>query len=147
VHTPIGYRCPDCIRGQQKTFETAKPMDFVWAVVVSGVIAFVGSLLVGWLGYFTLFLAPGVGVALAETVRWVTGRRRSKKLFTMVVITCVVAGLPVLIGSLLPLLLGLGAGVQGLLLLWSPLWQVYYIATLAATAYYRISGTPLRWRK
>ena len=69
-----------------------------------------------------------------------------KKLFTMVVITCVVAGLPVLIGSLLPLLLGLGAGVQGLLLLWSPLWQVYYIATLAATAYYRISGTPLRWR-
>ena len=27
VLTPTGYRCKECIRGQQKTFDTSRPLD------------------------------------------------------------------------------------------------------------------------
>ena len=29
IQTPTGYRCPECVRGQQKIFNTAKSQDFL----------------------------------------------------------------------------------------------------------------------
>lgn len=147
VHTPTGYRCKDCIRGQQKAFDTTHPMDYVWAVAISGVIAFLGSLLAGRLGILTVFITPLVGIAIGEVVRWVTGKRRSRHLFTIVAITCVVGGLPMLFSALMVVLLSLGSGIRGLVSILAPLWQVYYIAVMTGTAYYRLSGSTLRWRK
>lgn len=147
IHTPTGYRCRECVRGQQKAFDTAQPMDYVWAVVISGVMSFLGGLLAGKLGYFTVFASPLIGIGIGEVVRRATGKRRSKRLFAMVAITCVVAGLPLLFSGLAVLLLSLRAGMQGLLSLWAPMWQVYHIIVMTGTAYYRLSGSTLRWRK
>jgi hypothetical protein len=147
VHTPTGYRCKECVQKHQKVYDTAKSMDLVWAVVITGVLAFVGSLLVGVLGYFTLFVAPGIGVLIAEAVRKAVNRRRSKNLFKFVAITCVVASLPLLAWNLIGLLLGMAGGSNFLFLFWGPLWLVYYIITVTTTAYYRLSGRELRRRR
>src|SRR5512140_2507734 len=69
VLTPTGYRCKECVRGQQKIFETALWYDYVLAVVLAGGLSFAGSLLVQVLGFFTIFVAPIAGVVIAEAVR------------------------------------------------------------------------------
>jgi len=147
VHTPTGYRCKECVRSQQAVFNTAKSMDMVWAVIIAGVGSFAGSLLVSILGYFTLFLAPGVGMLIAEIIRRVINRRRSDKVFKAVAITCVVGGMPLLISNLFITLLSAGSGSSFLFSLWGPLWMVYYIITVTTTAYYRISGREIRRRR
>ncbi|MCK4961780.1 MAG: hypothetical protein KAS19_04805, partial [Anaerolineales bacterium] len=35
VHTPVGYRCRECVRGQQKELETARQLDYMIAGVIS----------------------------------------------------------------------------------------------------------------
>lgn len=147
VHTPTGYRCKECIRGQQKVFDTSQSMDYVWAVAISGVVAFLGSLLVSAIGYFSIFAAPLVGMALAGMVRFATGKRRSAALFKVVVITSVAASLPLLLWTVVTFILSLGAGAQAFFLLLKPVWMVYYVITMTGTAYYRLSGKNLRWRK
>ena len=145
VRTPTGYRCKDCIRGQQKVFDTAQPMDYVWAVAISGVLSFLGSLLVSFVGFFTLFLAPLSGIVLGEAVRVATGKRRSKALFKAVVITSVVGALPLLVVSLISALFSLRAGgIFGILGL---VWQAYYLVSLTGGAYYRLSGKTLRLKR
>jgi len=39
VSTPTGYRCRECVRGQQKVFETAEWYDYPLAVVIAGGVA------------------------------------------------------------------------------------------------------------
>lgn len=147
IHTPTGYRCRECVRSQQKAYDNTKPMDLVWAVVISGVIAFLGSLLVSVLGVFTLFLAPGVGVVIAEVVRKVINKRRSRNLYKIVAITCVAGGLPVLGIKIFSMVFGLTNGSSFWFLFWGPLWMVYYIITMTTSAYYRLSGMELLHRK
>ena len=36
VLTPTGYRCKECVRGQQKVFDTAKWFDYPLAIIVGG---------------------------------------------------------------------------------------------------------------
>jgi len=147
VHTPTGYRCKECVRSHQKKYDTAKSMDLVFAVVITGVISFLGSLFVGRLGYWTLFIAPGVGVLIAEAVRKAVRRRRSGNLFKIVAITCVIGGLPLLASNLISVLFGVAGGSNFLFLFWGPLWMVYYIITVTTTAYYRLSGKEIRRRR
>ena len=61
VLTPTGYRCQDCVRRQQKVFDTAKPLDFVWAFLIAVVISLAGSWLTRLIGFFTFLLAPAAG--------------------------------------------------------------------------------------
>ena len=147
VHTPTGYRCKQCIRQQQKVYDTSHAMDPVFAVAVAGVLSFLGSLLVSVLGYFTLFLAPLAGIVIGEAVRLVTGKRRSKTLFRMVLIATVVGGLPLLVYRFFIMLAGLGGGLGGFYSIFNVLWYVYYLVTATTTAYYRVSGQTLRFRK
>jgi len=79
--TPTGYRCKECLRGQQKVFETASWIDYPVAAAIAGVLAFLGNLLVGYVGFFTLLLAPLVGLIISEVVRSAVHKRRSKRLF------------------------------------------------------------------
>jgi hypothetical protein len=81
ILTETGYRCKDCVRGQQKIFETAQWLDYPLGIAVAGVLAFIGSILAGFLGFFTLFIAPVAGVIIAEAVRWITKKRRSRWLY------------------------------------------------------------------
>ena len=89
IRTPVGYRCPDCVREQQDKFYTATSSD----IIKGAVVAFVGGLLTGlatlltilFLGRFlffgflaAFFIGPALGGAVAEAVRRAMGKRHAR---------------------------------------------------------------------
>ena len=58
VLTDTGYRCKECVRGQQKTFETAEVIDYPIAFIVAAVLSYIGSLIAPRLSFFVIILAP-----------------------------------------------------------------------------------------
>ncbi|NMC80798.1 MAG: hypothetical protein GYA59_15660 [Chloroflexi bacterium] len=78
VLTPTGYRCKDCVRSQQKIFDTARWIDYPLAIGIAGGLSYLGSYLASFVGFFTIFLAPIAGVIIGEAIRWVVGRRRGE---------------------------------------------------------------------
>lgn len=100
--TPVGFRCPDCIREQENKYYTGGNMDYVIAAVIalplSLVAAWVFTFILGGFGFFTLliafFAAPFAAGIIAEGVRWGVGRRRSRYLRHVVVACLVLATVP-----------------------------------------------------
>lgn len=144
VLTPTGYRCVECVRSQQKVFETAQWSDYPLAIIIAGVLSFFGSYLASLFGFFTIFIAPIVGVVIAEAVRWVVRRRRSRLLFRMITAAAVVGSLPLLLISLINIFFIMGAhggaAFTGLLPL---VWRGLYTFLVASSLYYRLSGIRL----
>jgi hypothetical protein len=143
VLTPTGYRCKDCVRGQQKVYETAQAIDPYLGALVALVLTFLGSFIVPVMQFFTLLIAPIVGTIVAEAVRRAVKRRRSRLLTQLVLAGTVVGGLPLLATSLL----GLAArftltGSLALGLILPLVWQGLYIFLVAITVY-RLGGTRL----
>ncbi|KAA3642181.1 MAG: hypothetical protein DWQ07_24385 [Chloroflexi bacterium] len=142
IKTPTGYRCEDCVRGQQKKFDTAEWYDYPLGIGTALILSAIGGVFVDLLGFFFLFifiLAPIVGGIIAEVVRRVIGRRRSKLLFRLIT-------LAVLVGAFIPhtgliLIFFLGGGFQALIGL---LWPLLYAAIATSTVYYRLAGIRLR---
>ena len=139
VLTPTGYRCKECVRGQQKVFETAMWYDYLTGSVVAVVLSYLGSLLASRLGFFTIFIAPVAGVVIAEVVRFVVRRRRSVRMFQVATGAAVLGSLPLLLVIILSL--GFGGGIYGLLGL---VWQGLYTFTVPSTMYYRLRGINIR---
>ena len=135
VRTPTGYRCQECVRGQQKKFETAKTFDYIIGFIVAAFLSGLGGWLASVIGFFTILLAPAAGGVIAEVVRAATGRRRSPLLFRVIVAGVVIGAAPFV---LLPLLFLLNGG--GLRILLSVLWPLLYLSIAASTTYYRLSG-------
>lgn len=129
VRTPTGYRCRECVRGQQKTFDTAQWQDIPLALLVTIPLSFLGSLISGVLGFFVLFIAPIAGTIIAEVTRTITKRRRSQRLFLAVAIGTFLGGLPLVFRDLLFGYLSLGI-----------IWKGLYLVTATTTAYYRMKG-------
>lgn len=134
VRTPTGYRCRECVRWQQKIFETAQPLDFVMGFLVSMVLSAIAAFIAARIGFFTILLAPAAGGIIAEAVRAVTGRRRSPSLFMLVAAGVAIGGALFVVQ---PLLLALGGNVQFLL---RALWPLLYVVLATSTVYYRFSG-------
>lgn len=134
--TPTGYLCRECVRSHQKSFDTAEWYDyalgFITAAFLSGVAAFLVTL-IGGIGFFGWFLilagAPLAGAAIAESVRLVTSRRRSKNLFLTVAIAVAVGALPVMIF--------LNMNLFGIV------FQVIYLVIAVPLVYTRLSGIQL----
>jgi MFS family permease len=105
VRTPVGFRCKQCIKGQQAVFYSATPVDYLIAVVIGLVASIVAAFIISAVGiFFTFFLAPVAGGVIAEVVRWATGRRRGRRMW-LVVSACIVLGaLIAAFGPTLPLL-------------------------------------------
>lgn len=141
VRTPTGYRCKECVKGQQKIFETAQWWDFPVAAVTAGVLSYIGSLVVGSLGFFTFFLSPVAGMVIAEAVRGLLKRRRSKNLPWIVAGATLVGGLASPIISLFFLMALAPQGFLGGLL--GVLWPALYAILAASTAYFRLKGIRL----
>ena len=139
VLTPIGYRCKDCVRGQQKKFETATWIDFPVAIIIAIVLAYIGSVVASFLSFFTIFVAPIAGVIIAEAVRLATHRRRSQRLYWAATAGVILGSLPRILIPVLALLLG-GASLGALLPL---VWQVLYVFLVVPSFYYRLSGIQL----
>lgn len=137
VLTPTGYRCRECVRGQQKVYDTTQWYDYPLAFVLASGLSMLGSFLATMLGFFVIFLAPVAGMAIAEVVRLVTRRRRSPQLFLIAAVGAALGGLPVLIFSLI------GAfSMRGGLL--SLVWIGFYLFTVTSTVYYRLRGINMR---
>lgn len=136
VHTPTGYRCTECVRSHQKTFDTATWFDYVTGSVVALVLSYLGALLSTRIGFFTILLAPAAGAVIAEAVRLVVGRRRSKRLFQLVTVAVVLGPLPQLLSTVMLLLLGGGS----IGFLFALLWPGLYLVIVTSTVYYRLMG-------
>jgi hypothetical protein len=92
VQTPVGFRCPECVRSQQAIFYTATPFDYAIAVVVGLVLSAIAAFILGQAGIFlALILGPVAGGVIAEAVRWAIRRRRGRWMW-LVVSGCIVVG-------------------------------------------------------
>jgi DNA-directed RNA polymerase subunit RPC12/RpoP len=141
IQTPTGYRCTDCVRRQQKVFDTSQPLDYILGFSAAALLGLLGSWLTTFIGFFTLLLAPAAGVGIAEAVRLVTKKRRSKKLFRLVSIGIILGGLPLIVIHLINLLLRLSVGAFNLFSLLPLGYQVLYLVLAVPSAYYRLSGS------
>jgi hypothetical protein len=141
VQTPTGYRCPDCVRQQQKVFDSSKPLDYLWGFLIAFVLSLIGSLLTSWIGFFTFLLAPAAGAGIAEAVRVVIKKRRSKRLFRLVTTAIILGGLPIITITAARLFLGIAAGSFRLLSLLPLGYQILYLVLAVPSAYYRLSGS------
>jgi hypothetical protein len=140
VRTPTGYRCKNCVRTQQKVFETALWWDYPLAFIVAAVLSFLGSLVIPVVGFFTLFIAPIGGVIVAEAVRLVVRRRRGRRLFQLAAAAAALGSLPVLVIALLALLLSVAQGGFNVYILLPCVYYGIYTILVTTTAYYRLAG-------
>ncbi|MCJ7585977.1 MAG: hypothetical protein MUO30_14585 [Anaerolineales bacterium] len=138
IRTPTGYRCKECVRGQQKIFDTAQWYDYLLGFVVAGLLSLAASeltILVGGIGFIGWFLviagAPTAGIVIAEAAHFVTQHHRSRSLFLTVLAAVILGALPFLLTRILVLDF-FGIAFQGI-----------YLVLVAPTVYYRLSGIQL----
>ena len=91
--TPVGYRCPQCVREQQSKFETALWHDYIVAAGISLVLSGLAGILLARLGWFVIFLAPTAGGIICAIVRRAVGNRRGRYLAYAAVGGMLMAGL------------------------------------------------------
>lgn len=143
IHTPVGYRCKECVRGQQRGFDTILWRDYPMAVVVAAVGVGVGTGLTSFLGLWGLFLAPVIGAGIAEFIRWVVRKRRSRRLPLTAAAGGALGVLPHLIPQLglmmAALAAGAGAEFAGGFVL-SAIWPIAQGVLIIASLYYRLRG-------
>jgi hypothetical protein len=140
IRTPTGYRCKECVRGQQKIFETAQWYDYILVFFISLILSYVGSRIVTFIGFFTIFLAPVAGVVIAEACRLAVRKRRSNRLFLLAAVASVLGALPVVLFAVAGALFS-GRGFYNLLGL---LWLGIYLFFVPSTIYYRMHGISIR---
>ncbi len=140
IQTPTGYRCADCVKQQQKVFDTSKPLDAFIGIIVAGILSYLGSSIASRVGFFTVLLSPAIGVGIAEAVRFLTKKRRSKRLYHWVVIGVILGSLPRIGISLFSFLFFIQSGELNLMTLLPLAYQVAYLILAVPSTYYRLSG-------
>ncbi len=138
VRTPTGYRCKECVRERQKTFDTSEWYDYVIGFIVAGILSGIASFLVtliGSVGFFGWFLiaagAPTAGVIIAEGVRLVTRRRRSRALFITICVAMVLGAVPLILFELF------------IFDIFGIVFQIIYLVISVPIVYTRLSGIQL----
>lgn len=144
VATPTGYRCKECVREHQKIFDTTKPLDIPLAIIISGALAFIGSWITSFIGFFTVLLAPAAGMLIAEVVRRSVRKRRSKALSRSVLWGTIIGGSIILLIRLTVWVLSLINGNLNVFALLPIAYQGIFIALCASSAYYGFSGIRLK---
>ncbi len=94
VRTPVGYRCPNCVRQQQDTFFTALPTDYAIAAVVAFALSVPICYVLTRLGlFFAILIGIPAGGFISEMVHRALRRRRGRY-------TYLVVGGAVIVGAL-----------------------------------------------
>lgn len=143
VQTPVGYRCKECVRGQQLVFETATKLDYVLAFAIAAIGTAMATGVLNFIGFWGIFVAPIVGGALAEAVRYAVRRRRGFKLPLTAAIGAIVG---VLLNLIVPvfnaiLIFTSDVGINLLAAVGLQLvWPLVYGGLIASTLYYRLRG-------
>ncbi len=102
ILTPTGYRCRDCVNAQQKVFDTTKGFDLPLGFLISLGISIIGSRLTPYIGFFTIFLASGLGLLIFTLVnKWIK-HRRNRKLRWVLAAGALIGSLPALVVLALP---------------------------------------------
>ncbi|MEL7637095.1 MAG: hypothetical protein AAGU03_04990 [Anaerolineaceae bacterium] len=143
VLTPTGYRCQDCIRQQQKVFDTTKGLDVLIGFLISGIISFAGSWFVPRLGFFTILIAPGLGSLIYKAVRLAVKRRRSKALNSAILAGALIGSLPLLVPQMLNVIAMPSEMFSAIGNLTPLIWRVVYTVMVATTAYAQTKGIRL----
>lgn len=139
VRTPTGYRCRECVKGQQKRFDTAVWYDylvglgttFILSLIVSGLVIVISSFLGFYMFILTIFAAGGAGILIGNLGLRAIGKRRSRPLFVTCAAGVMLGALPAALFLLLTVnffpLISLGI----------------YVVVATPAAYARISGIQL----
>lgn len=130
--TPVGYRCPECIREHEEVFFTATIVDYVVAILIALPLSIIAGAIATRIGFLVIFLAAAAGSLIGRLVFQAVRRRRGRWL------PLVVGGIVVLGGLIpaTPFLLGLMTG-QFLLSI-QLLWTGIYVVMAAGAAYYQM---------
>jgi hypothetical protein len=138
IRTPTGYRCKECVRGQLKIFDTAVWYDYVLGFIMAGILGFLASLLatlvsgLSFIGWILIVIgAPTAGVVIAEGVRLVIRKHRSRALFIIIAAAVVLGALPVILFQLFS-----GS-------FFSLIFQGIYLFIATPVVYTRLSGIQL----
>ena len=124
--TPVGYRCPECIREHEDTYFSATAVDYVIAVVIALPLAIVSGIIASYIGFFAIFLAAVVGSFLGRIVFRATGRRRGRGMPQIVAAAVVLGAILLLLSDLL----------RGNIL--GALFMGIYIVAASGSAYYQM---------
>lgn len=139
VRTPVGYRCKECVREQQQVFDTATTVDYPIAFVISAVASLAATWGLSFIGFFGLFVAPALGVGVAEVVRRAVRGHRSRYLPAVAVAGAVLGALPVIARGLIQVFAGGSIGFETLGLIW----PAVYAFLIASGLYWRLRGIQL----
>ncbi len=139
IRTPTGYRCRECVRDQQKTFDTAVWYDYLSGLAVVGVLSLVASSILAALSFLggyliwiiAFFGAAGAGALIANIALRIINKRRSRALFITMAAGVVLGALPVI-------LFGFFTGGFSSLIS-----QGIYVVVATPAVYARISGIQL----
>jgi len=126
------------VKGQQQIFNTAEWYDYVVGFVVAGFLSGIASFLVTLIGNIGIFGwiiviagAPTAGGIIAEILRAVLRKRRSRKLFITVAIGIVLGAVPTVLAQAFTFqFFGL-------------IFQVIYLFLATPVVYTRLSGIQL----
>ena len=143
ILTPTGYRCKECVAAQQKSFDTAKPFDAVIGFVISAVISFAGSWLVPRIGFFTIFIATGLGTLIYQAVRLAVNKRRSKALNWAILAGALIGALPTMIPVIISVFALSGDAISATINFLPLIWRIVYAALVASSAYTQTKGIRL----
>jgi len=151
IRTPTGYRCKECVSGQQKIFNTAEWYDyvltFIVSAVLSGIITFIMSGIGLFLWLFVYAIGPIAGTLIGNVCRRVVKSHRSRWLNTTLIVGIIAGAIPMLIISGVGVFFGL-AGARdnpaSLFAVTPMLWQIIYLATALPIAYSQFSGMVFR---
>jgi hypothetical protein len=117
--TPVGYRCPQCIREAEEVFFTATALDYVIAFVVALPLSAIAGYFVPRFGFFVIFVAALAGTFIGDIVWRLVRRRRGRWLPHLVVAAIIIGGLPAF-------------------LFYGFLWPGLYLFLAVSAAYYRL---------
>ncbi len=151
VRTPTGYRCKECVQGQQKRFETAQWSDYVIVFFTGAILSGISSLLVlaitSFIWFIVIVIAPLAGVTIANIARRFVKGRHSRWLNLLFGASIVIGALPMLfvlgLGGVIAMFMFGEAGANTLssvFALGPLLWQIVYLVMAVPAAYSQFSG-------
>jgi len=102
--TPVGYRCPECIRARQDVYYTAGSAQYLLAFVVAAAVAVPMIFVLSKILFLAIILGLPGGGLLSEAVYRAMKRKRGRYTWAFVAAGVVVGGLLATVGTWSPLL-------------------------------------------
>lgn len=134
--TPVGYRCPECIREAEGVFYTATVLDYLLAASVSLILGVIAGFIVGFVGFFVIFIGPAAGSLIGRLAFRAARRRHGRWLPHLVAGIVAVSGL---LPRVAPLALAVVFGQASVASLgFGLLWPLLYVFLATGAAYYQV---------